>query len=310
MAIASTGPIQQSLSHIASFLIDYALAMAVVGLLTVAVVEAWKGLRLSHGRFHRDSLLRWLHNDDKRKRDKHYHDGVAAMARRDSAPEPSLAAFNAGRAFEQLLHLGTGMGSADAASTTRHDASQAHQRHGRYERSLSLALFELPIERLMGQIQDAADQALHNPLHHPDLFAFLTRSARTDDVAMWLREVDQLASHSQASEQLRKDTAERYTRLKQQVRRHLDSFQIVTTLRWREWNLRAMAVVGAAWMLAVQLLALAHMPDGSWTPVGDFLAQLSPLTMAKLLLVAVFGGALAPVVKDLIDSLRKGRSGV
>ena len=306
MAIESTGPMHLSMGHIAGFLLDFALAMAVVGLLTVAVVQAWKRLHLSHGRFHRDSLLRWLHNDDKLKHNNHYHDGVAAVAKRES----SMPSFDAARAFEQLLHLGTGVGSADAASTTRHDASQAHQRHGRYERSLSLALFELPIERLMGQIQDAADQALHNPLHHPDLFAFLTRSARTDDVAMWLREVDQLASHSQASDQLRKDTAERYTRIKQQVRRHLDSFQIVTTLRWREWNLRAMAAVGAVLMLGVQLLALAHMPDGSWKPVGDFVAQLSPLTMAKLLLVAAFGGALAPVVKDLIDSLRKGRSGV
>ena len=306
MAIESPGPIHQSLGYIASFLLDYALAMAVVGLLTVALVEAWKKLRLSQGRFHRDSLLRWLHNDDKLKHKNHYHDGVAAAPPRES----SLPASDAGRAFEQLLHLSTGVGSADAASTTRHDASQAHQHDGRFERSLSLALFELPIERLMGQIQDAADQTLHNPQRHPDLFAFLTRSARADDVTMWLRDVDQLASHSQASDQLRKDTAERYTRIKQQVRRHLDSFQIVSTLRWREWNLRAMAVVGAVWMLALQLLALAHMPDGSWKPVGDFVAQLSPLTMTKLLLVAAFGGALAPVVKDLIDSLRKGRGGV
>ncbi len=306
MAVESIGPIDQSLGHIASFLMDYLLAIVVVGLLTVAVVEAWKKLRLSHGRFHRDSLLRWLHNDDKLKHCNHYHDGVAAVAKRES----SMPAFDAGRAFEQLLHLGTGVGSADAASTARHDASLAHQHHGRYERSLSLALFELPIERLMGQIQDAADQALHNPRRHPDLFAFLTRSASAEDVTMWLRDVDQLASHSQASEQLRKDTAERYTRLKQQVRRHLDSFQIVTTLRWREWNLRAMAVVGAVLMLGMQLLALAHTPDGSWKPVADFMAQFSPVAIAKLLLIAAFGGVLAPVVKDLIDSLRKGRSGV
>ena len=310
MAVESTGPIHPSLGHIASLLMDYALAIAVVGLLTVAVVEAWKKLRLSHGRFHRDSLLRWLHNDDKLKHKNLYHDGVAVLVAREAARESSLPTFDAARAFEQLLHLSTGVGSADAASTARHDASLAHQHHGRYERSLSLALFELPIERLMGQIQDAADQALHNPRRHPDLFAFLTRSASAEDVTMWLRDVDQLASHSQASEQLRKDTAERYTRLKQQVRRHLDSFQIVTTLRWREWNLRAMAVVGAVLMLGVQLLAMAHMPDGSWTPVSVHVAQFSPLSMAKLLLVAAFGGALAPVVKDLIDSLRKGRSGV
>lgn len=298
MAIESSGPIQQSLSHIASFLLDYVIALAVVGLLTVAVIEAWKKLRLSHGRFHRDSLLRWLHNDGDRQAQKHYHDGVPVPPPREALPP-----LDAARAFDQLLHLSTGVGSADATATARH-------RHGRFERGLDQALFELPIERLMGQIQDAADRALQSPQRHPDLFQFLTRSARDDDVSLWLRAVCELASNDPSSQALRKDTAERYTRIKQQVRRHLDSFQIVTTLRWREWNLRAMAVVGAVMMLALQLLALAHMPDGSWKPVGDFVAQLSPLTMTKLLLVAAFGGALAPVVKDLIDSLRKGRGGV
>jgi hypothetical protein len=305
MAIESSGPIQQSLGHVATFLVDYAIALAVVGLLTVAVIEAWKTLRLSHGRFHRESLLRWLQNDAERKAAAPYqHSGASPSA------ETSLPPFHPGRAFDQLLHLATGVGNADAASTTRHDKSMAQHHHGRFERSLAQALFELPIERQMGQIQDAADAALHNPRRHADLFQFLTRSASDDDVAQWLHDVDALGGHAQASDAQRKDTAERYTRLKHQVRRHLDSFQIVTALRWREGNLKAMAVVGALLMLMVQLLALAHMPDGSWKPVGVYLAQFSPVAIAKLLLIATFGGVLAPVVKDLIDALRKGRGGV
>lgn len=305
MAIESSGPVLLSLGHISDFFLRYAATLAALGAMTVAIIEAWKKLLDSQAKFHRASLLRWMHNDAGK--DSHYFTTAATPTRAADLPP-----FDAGRAYDQLLHLCTGVGQPGAELRTRHTKSMERAQHGRYQRSIEYALYELEIDRLMGQIQDAADITLHNPRRYPDLFQFLTRSAAPEDVAQWLNEVQQLASQNNASEQLRKDIADRYTRLKQLVRRHLDSFQIVTAMRWREWNQLAAVLVGGVLLFAAQLLALAHLDDGGWKPWSVFIAHFTaqPLLALKIALIAVFGGMLAPVAKDLVDALRKVKTGV
>jgi hypothetical protein len=92
----------------------------------------------------------------------------------------------------------------------------------------------------------------------------------------------------------------------------LDSFQIVTTLRWREWNQLAAIVVGCVLLSAAQILALAHEPNGDWKTWSEFSAlfHAAPLLWLKIPAVSLFGGMLAPVAKDLVDALRKVKAGV
>jgi hypothetical protein len=132
------------------------------------------------------------------------------------------------------------------------------------------------------------------------------------DVAQWLDEVSLLVGSSDTTEQRRKEIADRYTRLKQTVRRHLDSFQIVAGLRWREQNQLAAMAVGAVLLLLAQLIALGHGGgvDTPWFAVINDKVSTQPWLLLKMPVVALCGGMLAPVAKDLVEALKKVKSGV
>ncbi len=309
--MATTAPVLGSIAAISDFLLSYAGTLAALGALTVAIIEAWKKLLDSQAKFHRRSVLRWFENDQSSKQSHYFTQASANPA------ESGLPVYDAGRGYEQLLLLTTGVGRAEQPDKRRYESSIAMERSGTFHRSIEYALFELEVDRLMGQIQDAADVALNNPKLYPDLFQFLTRSALPDDVRNWVIEVNQLVASMDTTDLKRKEIADRFTRLKQTVRRHLDSFQIVTALRWREWNQLAAIVIGAALLLAAQILALAHAPDGgsvsgntgAWAVFG-VLWDGGLLLWLKFALVSLFGGMLAPVAKDLVDALRKVKTGV
>lgn len=294
-----------SITEISNFLMGYAVTLAALGALTVAILEAWKKLRDTQAKFHRSSVLRWFQNDATGKQ-QHYFTQLAVRL-----PNRTLPDYNSNRAFGQLLQLTTGVGGNGSYATLRYESSAAQDRVGAFHRNMEYALFELEGDRMMGQVQDAADIALNNPKRYPDLFQFLTRSAAPDDVDHWLAEVDLLSRSTEANDQQRKEIADRYTRLKHTVRRHLDSFQIVTALRWREWNQLAAMVVGGVLMMLAQLTALAYQTDGSWKTWNEFAQPFTamPLLWLKLVLVSAFGGMLAPVAKDLVDALRKVKTG-
>jgi hypothetical protein len=291
--IAQTvGPVLESLTGISDFILSYTITLAALGALTAAVIEAWKKLRDSQAKFHRRSVLRWLQNESV---------GAAAPAGAAPAPlhpaprthyraEPGAGSYDAARCYEQLLLLTTGVGSIQELRGGRYAAS-VEMGWTTYHRSIEFALFELELDRLMGQVQDAADIALNNPQRFPDLFLFLTRGASPDDVTNWVGDVDMPMTSLAIDDPQRKQIADRYTRLKQLVRRHLDSFQIVTAMRWREWNQLAAFVVGAIFLLAAQWMALKEDP--------------SVETWFRIIPVSLLGGMLAPVAKDLVDALSK-----
>ncbi len=302
----TTSSVLGSITDISSFLLSYTATLAALGALTVALIEAWKKLRDSQAKFHRSSVLRWFQNDAASKQ-LHYFAPVVARA-----PHRALPDFDGNLAYGQLLQLTTGVGGNAEHARLRYESAVLADRAGAFHRSIEYALFELEIDRLMGQVQDAADIALNSPRLYPDLFQFLTRGAQQEDVDHWIQEVEQLVASADTGEQQRKEIADRYTRLKQAIRRQLDSFQIVTALRWREWNQLAAMVVGGVLLLLAQLVALAHAPDGHWTSWTDFGGQLiaTPWVGIKLLLISLFGGMLAPVAKDLVDALRKVKASV
>jgi hypothetical protein len=166
---------------ISDFLLRYAVTLAAVAALTVALIEAWKKLRDTLAKFHQRSLLRWIRNEHKKS-------GAYYVAQSDGVGNRS---YDFVKAYEQLLLLTTGVGRGDDGTDNRLKLSVAQERSilGIYHRSVEFALFELEIDRLMGQIQDAADVALNNPDLYDDLFQFLTRSARVEDVGQWRSDV-------------------------------------------------------------------------------------------------------------------------
>jgi hypothetical protein len=270
------------ISVISEFILRYAIVLAASGALTMALLEAWKKIVGTEAKFHRNSVLLWLEND-------------SAKLKRYVTRTGSGVAYSPARAYEELLFLTTGLGSEDSGKE-RFNKSVEHQQEkmNRFHPSIEYALFQLEIERLMGQIQDAADVALNNPNLYEHFFNFITRGASKEDVLEW-KQVSSLADDIDNDQKKAKEVANLYTRLKQAIRRHLDSFQIITTHRWQNGNQLAAAVLGMVVLFIAQLIANSSSEAfEGWQLLG-------------VLISSVFGGMLAPIAKDLVDALRKAK---
>jgi hypothetical protein len=198
-------------------------------------------------------------------------------------------------AYCELLHLTTGL---------RMGAEWNEEMSGiSYSRRVSSALFELDLARMMGQIQEAADAALNNPELYPNWFAFLTRGCSHADRSDWLNAMGR-RSEINSMDLTTGDTkhlADVYGRIRLLMRRQLDSFQTVTSFRWREFNQKWAIILGAVLMFIAQVVALVNQPhDGAFS--------ITLFTFGQLVLVSVLGGVLAPVAKDLVDALAKVKS--
>jgi hypothetical protein len=154
----------------------------------------------------------------------------------------------------------------------------------------------------MGQVQDAADVTLNNPDLYPDLFTFLTRGVSGRDLEKWRAAVSKSSGDmAEIDDNERKEMADRYTRLKQLVRKHLDSFQIVTAHRWANWNQFAGAFLGAVLLFVAQVLVLYN--SQSDREVDELWSWI------KLVCFSIFGGILSPFAKDLVSALQKVKNG-
>jgi hypothetical protein len=300
--MATNVAVQTAIQHMSNFILEYAVTLAALGALTVAIQEAVKKLWSVLGKFHRNALRSWLapgHGTAV----KHY----SAMRMPDS-DQSGKASGGELRAYAELLHLTTGLTEPRGLATPPPTG---------FDRHVSNALFELELAQMMGQVQEAADAALNNPTRYPALFAFLTRGCATEDVEQWKdamasKDVPPNPGASPPDQRDPKKLADLYGRIRLLVRRQLDSFQTVTAYRWREWNQLAAIALGAILMFLAQLpstvgsgVALLSVPG-----FEALLATLFSVAGFKMALVSVLGGVLAPVAKDLVDALGKVKTRV
>lgn len=275
MSTAQT--IHQGLAEISNFILPYAVALAALGALTVALLEAWKKIFATLPRFHRKAVSRWLVNEAP--------SAAGGMQLRSTlagghygSGQPPTTPYDPRKAYAQLLHLTTGV-PLQAGGVDLDEKGEA------MARSVTFALFELEVAKMMAQVQEAADAALNNPERYADWFAFVTRGCNAADVADWRKVLD-----GGADPATRDKGAAAYGRIRLLVRRQLDGFQTVTAYRWREWNQWWAWLVGALLMMAAQLM---QAPGGN---------------LATMVLLSLAGGILAPVAKDLVDALGKVKS--
>lgn len=292
----------QAIVSIAEFIQKYAVTLAALGALTMALIEAYKKLFGILGKFQSEALRQWLQQDTvdgteapkKARQNQHYIVPASAVALVQAGEQQKPYASQG--AYRELLHLTTGlsMGAEDEKGVPE----------TLYSRRVSCALFELDLARMMGQIQEAADAALNNPELYPNWFAFLTRGCSPKDRSEWLEAMDR-RSGSNSTDSTSGDTkhlADVYGRIRLLMRRQLDSFQTVTSFRWREANQKWAIILGAVLMGIAQIMVLVkHSQDVSFSI--DF------STIGQLVLISVLGGVLAPVAKDLVDALAKVKSG-
>lgn len=268
--------VYQALLKLSDFILRYAVTLAAVSVLSMALLEAFKTFVKKREKYHAQALFDWAMK--------------SPLPERNALGELRLSQEEfRSKAYRQILELTTG---------ARHEeiGLPPTQWWKPWPISSENALFALELEKMMGQIQSAADLALSNPGAYPELYLFLTAGADPDVARNWRLQWSAL-SQAQLSQDkdLAKTAADAYSRLSQFVRRKLDSFQLATSYHWKQWNQTRAVVLGGLLLLATLVYI---------TPPKSLSALLT------ILLVSLLGGFAAPVAKDLVVALKKVRSGV
>lgn len=260
------------IKNLSEYILRYAITLAAVSALSMALLEAVKALGSVRDRFHKRRVRNWIERVT-----------VPGEVLISGAPIPPDDRVFHEHVYGELVWLTTAEQVDATAITGSIEWKPWHI-------SPSNALFALDAEKMMGQIQDAADAALNDPGRCLNLYLFLTDGAHPEDITNWYTWAGQPPVSTAADPTLAKRQADTYTRLRQFIRRRLDAFQLTTGYQWQTVNQIASVVLGAL-LLGGSLLYLDR-------TVGWLLV---PLSLA--------GGFLAPVAKDLVLALKRVRSG-
>jgi hypothetical protein len=174
-------------------------------------------------------------------------------------------------------------------------------------------LFDQPVERMMGQIQAAANLALEYPDRYPRVYKFFTRddlptrddlrtpdelvlllaSNLVSDSETWERYSTRIARNGLAAGEAQQESESRAAqqarvRLGNLIARRLDMFQNRTQYRWARLNQFFSIAIGAA--LTAYALAVTSKIDSA----KDLLA---------LALLSLLAGMLAPFAKDVVAAI-------
>lgn len=157
------------------------------------------------------------------------------------------------------------------------------------------ALFDQPVEKMMGQIQAAANMALDFPVEYPNLYSFLAKvpiqpSGNTPDHDLWKNFAAKKSSQTAAmTKDDSNDAAKARARLGNIVARKLDAFQNETQYAWANANQRISVIVGS--ILIAIILYLSGFTK-------DFV-----LGWVLIWVLAITGGITAPFAKDVVSGL-------
>jgi hypothetical protein len=282
--------IVSTVNRFTDFLLGYVGALAAVGALSMALIEAGKKLLDSRTRFQALRWTQWLERNP-------FETSVIPSSAR-SGPALSLPL-----AYSELLQLSTGVPSAVAVQAAeRLLANRGHlpARHAFIRAELPAhALFALDLQRMMGSVQEAADIALASPRQNASLYLLMTSGADPADISRWFSEgPDSMIAIADPNPQDRraiKEHADRFARLRQVVKRKLDGFQLYAGDSWASWNQTVANCVG----IVSLFLILIWVKTTSATSPG----------YPTIVVLSLFGGILSPIAKDLVTALKRVKDG-
>lgn len=268
--------VSKTIDHLVGFILRYAVTLAAIGALSMALIELLKALLSWRDRFHKRRACGWVQSVP-----------VLGQAfERIHRPRPDKDAAFHERVYTQLIRLTTGETVGPLAMASPIEWTPWLVSPGN-------ALFALELEKMMGQIQDAADTALGQPHVYPELYLFLSAGADLEDIANWFGWAQQPPVRTTDDAALAKSQADTYARLRQFIRRRLDAFQLIAGYRWQTGNQVASVLLGA--VLLFGSLVYLNPPQTLLRWVGFAFASL-------------IGGIMAPVAKDLVIALKRMRS--
>jgi hypothetical protein len=284
-----------AVNRFTDFLLQYAIALAAVGALAMALIEAWKKLFDSRTKFQARKWIQWV--------ERSAFDASILGIPADSVG-PGASSVTRVAALAELLQLSTGV-SRQEADAAAHDLLASHGElsrfHG-YEPPPAHALFALDLGRMMGSIQETADVALTSPRQNPSLYLLMTMGADPDDIRQWsidgASSMPDIANTAPTADDRKrvKDYADRFARLRQIVKRKLDGFQLYTGDRWASRNQLQANVVGMIIMFGVLWWMRGNLPGIS-------------RSLGVMVVLSLLGGILSPVAKDLVSALKRVKDG-
>ncbi|MEA2706814.1 MAG: hypothetical protein QOH22_1602 [Gemmatimonadaceae bacterium] len=290
---ASTLPdsIVSTVNRFTDFLLGYVGALAAVGALSMALIEAGKKLFDSRTRFQALRWTQWLQRGP-------FETSAIVSTGKEKVPTLSLPL-----AYAELLQLSTGVPRAVALDTAeRLLTNKGHLPTGHaFVRSElpAHALFALDLQRMMGSVQDAADIALASPRQNTSLYVLMTSGADPADIGRWYDAgPDSMIAIADPTPQDRaaiKEHADRFARLRQIVKRKLDGFQLYAGDSWASWNQTVANIVG----IVALFLVLVWVKNTSDSSPG----------YPTIVVLSLFGGILSPIAKDLVSALKRVKDG-
>jgi hypothetical protein len=283
--------IVSTVNRFTDFLLGYVGALAAVGALSMALIEAGKKLLDSRTRFQALRWTQWLQRSP-------FEASVIPATVTKGASALSLPL-----AYGELLQLSTGVPRAeaiDAAGILLANGGHLPARHAFLRSELPAhALFALDLQRMMGSVQEAADIALASPRQNASLYVLMTSGADPTDISQWYDEgPDSMIAIADPTPQDRaaiKEHADRFARLRQIVKRKLDGFQLYAGDSWASWNQTVANIVGivALFLILIWVKGTSDSSPGYLT----------------IVILSLFGGILSPVAKDLVTALKRVKDG-
>jgi hypothetical protein len=277
-----------------NFITAYAVTLAATGALAMALLEAFKRLLGIRVIYHQRALKQWLSGGilltPKNLETLTNLESVKTLAARLKDAGKDFRPYKQGdpgfchSALRQIIARASGLPAAQIDPTPRCRPIWGIDS----ERTL----YNLSLEKMMGQLQEAADVVLDNPQHHLEAYLLLTNTAAPDDVDQALQFA--MMPHGQARE-LDDSQREYYAgvsnRIQQAVQRQLDSFQLRAGHYWASANQYAAVILGAVLLFVAIYLSVGTGSLSFWT----------------MLMMSVLGGFIAPIAKDLLVGLRRVR---
>ncbi len=283
--------IVSTVNRFTDFLLSYVGALAAVGALSMALIEAGKKLSDSRTRFQALRWTQWVQRSP-------FETIMIPSSGTKGGPALSLSS-----AYGELLQLCTGVPRTvanDAAERLLTSRGHLPARHAFLRSELPAhALFALDLQRMMGSIQEAADIALASPRENGSLYLLMTSGADPADISRWYEEgpdsMIAIVDPNPQDRQAIKDHADRFARLRQIVKRKLDGFQVYAGDSWTTWNQTVANIVGIVALFLILIWIKSTSPSTPGYPT--------------IVLLSLFGGILSPIAKDLVSALKRVKDG-
>lgn len=202
--------IATKLSDFNGTILDYAILLAAVGTVTMALLELAKSVFDVRLKFHRWRVGKWIGDSDA-------HD-------------------------ELLLVASGGMVGTPAQTGLRTFAIG--------EAPLGDAIYDQPTEKMLGQLQAAVNLIMDFPNLYPKAYEFIAAPlpghGTSGDMELWREVAGALAAGEMVPDERTRAATQARARINTIIARRLDGFQNATQYLWAELNQRVSFLLGGA----------------------------------------------------------------